>query len=66
MVTVPMARATIRYVSPSGNDAASFPLSSYSDPVLKAVAERIGATSFKHFLPFSDSIFIVSAQPVIL
>ncbi len=44
-------------------DGQSHPASSYTDPGLAAVAEAHLVDSFKHFLPFSDSIFIVSESP---
>lgn len=44
-------------------DKTLHPLSNYSDPSLAAVAEAHLVDSFKHFLPFSDSIFIVSETP---
>ena len=37
--------------------------SSYTNPSLAALAEAHLVDSFKHFLPFSDSIFIVSENP---
>mgnify|MGYP001134035982 CR=1 FL=1 len=39
------------------------PASSYADPSLAALAEAHLVDSFKHFLPFSDSTFIVSESP---
>jgi len=44
-------------------DKKLYPPSSYPDPSLAALAESHLVDSFKHFLPFSDSIFIVSETP---
>lgn len=44
-------------------DALRQPLDSHSDPILKDFATRRSINSFKHFLPFSDSIFITSDDP---
>lgn len=44
-------------------DAKLHPPSSYSDSSLAALAEAHLVDSFKHFLPFSDSTFIVSETP---
>src|ERR1022692_3597494 len=44
-------------------DGQSHPASSYPNPSLAALAEAHLVDSFKHFLPFSDSIFIVSESP---
>ncbi|MEI7733382.1 MAG: hypothetical protein WCO56_27675 [Verrucomicrobiota bacterium] len=45
------------------HDGKFYPPSKYSDPSLAATAEAHLVESFKHFLPFSDSIFIVSEDP---
>ncbi len=39
------------------------PAAGYADPAQAALAEAHLVDSFKHFLPFSDSTFIVSEQP---
>jgi hypothetical protein len=44
-------------------DGKLHPPNSYSDSSLAALAEAHLVDSFKHFLPFSDSIFIVSETP---
>jgi hypothetical protein len=44
-------------------DAKLHPPSSYADSSLAGLAEARLVDSFKHFLPFSDSIFIVSETP---
>jgi hypothetical protein len=44
-------------------DGQNHPASSYTNPSLAALAEAHLVDSFKHFLPFSDSIFIVSENP---
>ncbi|MEI6075310.1 MAG: hypothetical protein WCS94_07045 [Verrucomicrobiota bacterium] len=44
-------------------DGKFYPPSKYPDPALAATAEEHLVDSFKHFLPFSDSIFIVSETP---
>jgi hypothetical protein len=44
-------------------DGKLYPPSSYPDSSLAALAESHLVDSFKHFLPFSDSIFIVSETP---
>lgn len=44
-------------------DGKLYPPSKYPDPSLAAVAEAHLVDSFKLFLPFSDSIFIVSETP---
>jgi hypothetical protein len=44
-------------------DGQLHPPSNYPDPSLAALAEAHLVESFKHFLPFSDSIFIVSETP---
>lgn len=41
----------------------SKPASSYADPSQAALADAHLVDSFKHFLPFSDSTFIVSESP---
>jgi hypothetical protein len=45
------------------NDGTTHPPSSYSDSGVARLAESNLADSFQHFLPFSDSTFIVSAEP---
>jgi len=45
------------------HDGKFYPPSKYPDPSLAATAEAHLVDSFKHFLPFSDSIFIVSETP---
>mgnify|MGYP000851915083 CR=1 FL=1 len=44
-------------------DGQLHPANSYADPSLAASAEAHLVDSFKHFLPFSDSTFIVSESP---
>ena len=44
-------------------DGQFYPPSKYPDPSLAATAEAHLVDSFRHFLPFSDSIFIVSETP---
>jgi len=44
-------------------DGKLHPPSSYPDSSMAAVAEAHLVSSFKHFLPFSDSLFIVSETP---
>ena len=44
-------------------DGKLYPASKYSDASLAATAESHLVDSFKHFLPFSDSIFLVSEDP---
>lgn len=44
-------------------DGKLHPPSSYPDASLAALAEAHLVSSFKHFLPFSDSLFIVSETP---
>ncbi len=39
------------------------PPSSYANPNLRRIAERISAGSFESFIPASDSIFILSSDP---
>lgn len=39
------------------------PPSSYSNPILNALAKRQSVDSFNHFLPFSDSVFVSSEDP---
>lgn len=45
------------------NDGRSNPASSYANPSERALAEAHLVDSFSHFLPFSDSTFIVSESP---
>ncbi len=44
-------------------DAKVHPAASYSSQDLRRIAEHSAATSFHHFLPMSDSVFIVSDAP---
>lgn len=44
-------------------DGRLYPASKYADASLAATAESHLVDSFKHFLPFSDSIFLVSEDP---
>jgi len=45
------------------NDGHSHPAASYGDPSSASLAEAHLVDSFKHFLPFSDSVFIASDSP---
>ena len=45
------------------DDGQSYPANSYADSSLAKLAEAHQVDSFKHFLPFSDSTFIVSENP---
>jgi len=44
-------------------DGLIYPADSYPDERLREIATRNSITSFKYFLPFSDSIFILSDDP---
>ena len=44
-------------------DGKNYPAQSYPDPELGRIAESHLVDSFQHFLPFSDSTFVVSDEP---
>lgn len=47
-------------------DAMQFPARGYQDGGLRELAERGEVGSFETFLPFSDSVFVISGQPDLL